>query len=400
MMKRNKLLLALISMFIFVLIIAGCSSNDEESSGDGGSDSSSDDGEVEADEGGVIKIGVPQPLTGPSAAEGKDMVNGAELAVKHINDEGGVLGKQIELVVEDAACDPQVAVTAANKLVSDEVNIIVGHYCSGAALPAIGIYNKAEIPSILVGANSPQIPEQGYDNVFLINSMVADQGRKVTEFFEENDVKKIALVHDNSDYARDLVDITKEMHEANGGEVVAFEAVNPEEKDFGALATKLKSIEPDATYFTGFYNAGGLIIKQFKQKDVSGYFIAGDGNPLEPFMEVAGEEDSEGVIFSIPVSINLVDTPEAQAFMDEYEETYGGSPLTFGHREYDGIRLAVDAIERAGTADDKGAIIQALKETSDFEAFGETYNFNDDGTRENADYLLLTIKSGDFEVVE
>src|SRR5699024_914267 len=140
----------------------------------------------------VIKIGVPQPITGPNAPEGNDMVNGAELAVKHINEAGGVLGKNLELVVEDDACDPQVAVTAANKLVSSEVDVVIGHYCSGAALPAIGVYNTAGLPAIMIGANSPQIPEQGYENVFLVNSMVADQGRRVSELFQEEDIKRIA----------------------------------------------------------------------------------------------------------------------------------------------------------------------------------------------------------------
>lgn len=395
MIKKRRTLFTFVSLFIVALIIVGCSSKESSGGGDGTSDSSSGGGGDD-----VIKIGVPQPITGPNAPEGNDQVNGAELAVKHINEAGGVLGKNLELVVEDDACDPQVAVTAANKLVSSEVDVVVGHYCSGAALPAIGVYNNAGLPAIMIGANSPQIPGQGYENVFLVNSMVADQGRRVTEFFEEEGIKRIALIHDNSDYARDLADAAKELHEQNGGEVIAFEAINPEEKDFGALATKLKSLEPEATYFTGFYHAGGLIVKQFKQRDVSGLFLAGDGNPLEPFMEVSGKEDAEGVIFSIPVSIDLVDTPEAKAFVEEYNETYGGSPLTFGHRQYDGVRLAADAIERVGDVNDKEAIIQALRETKDFPAFGETYNFNEDGTRKDADYLLLTIENGEVVTIE
>src|SRR5699024_7092107 len=244
-MKRNKWLLMLVLMFTLALVIAGCGSDNNDSSANGG-DNNGNNNDSSNNDGGEILIGVPQPLTGPSAAEGQDMVNGAELAVKHINDEGGVLGKQLKLVVEDEACDPQVAVTAANKLVKDEVSVIVGHYCSGSALPANGVYNKDGLPTILIGANSPQIPEQGYENIFLINSMVSDQSSTVTEYFQDNDVQTIALIHDNSDYARDLADDTQKMHEENGGEVVAFEAINPEEKDFGALATKLKSIEPDA----------------------------------------------------------------------------------------------------------------------------------------------------------
>ncbi|WP_144461930.1 branched-chain amino acid ABC transporter substrate-binding protein [Siminovitchia fortis] len=395
MFKRKRLSLIMAALLMLALILSGCGS-------DGGGKSTSSDGGGSSSGGGgdTIKIGVSVPTTGPSAAEGKDMANGAEMAAKHINEAGGVLGKDIELVMVDDACDPQQAVTAANKLVQDDVSIVVGHYCSAAALPASGVLHKAGMPTIMVAANSPQLPEQGYNNLFFINSMVFDQGKRVADYLKDNNMDKLALIHDNSDYARDTADITKELHEKNGGKVIAFEAINPEEKDFGALATKLKSLNPDATYFTGFYNAGGLIMKQFKQKGVSGPFMAGDGNPTEPFVEVAGEKDAEGVILSQAVTINYVDTPEAKAFVKEYKETYGNNPLTFGHRQYDGIRLAADAIERVGDPDDKEALIKALSETKDFPAFGETYTFKEDGTRENADFLLIQLNNGKFEIVE
>lgn len=399
-MKKIKSLFMLLFLLLLAVVFVACS-NDSSSSGDSGDNGdASENGSASSGDVDKILIGVPQPLTGPAAAEGQDMVNGAEIAVKHINEAGGVLGKEIELVVVDEACDPQVAVSAANKLVSDGVHVIVGHYCSASALPANDVYNKARIPTILIGANSPQIPEQGYDNIFLINSMVFDQATRANEYFMDNNIKRVALIHDNSDYARDLADATQELHEENGGEVIAFEAINPEEKDFGALATKLKSLEPDAIYFTGFYNAGGLIAKQLKQKEVSGVFMVGDGNPVEPFIEVASIEDAEGVLFTIPVSIDLVDTPEAKAFIKEYKETYNGNPLTFAHRQYDGIRLAADAIERVGDPTDNEGIIKALSETKDFPAFGETYTFREDGTREDADYLILQIVNGEVVVVE
>ncbi|VEF46837.1 extracellular ligand-binding receptor [Bacillus freudenreichii] len=396
MFKGKRFSLIMAALLMVGLILSGCGSDGggKSTSSDGGDSSGGGKG------GDTIKIGVSVPTTGPSAAEGKDMANGAELAAKHINEAGGVLGKDIELVMVDDACDPQQAVTGANKLVQDEVHIVVGHYCSAAALPASGVLHKAGIPTIMVAANSPQLPEQGYDNLFFINSMVFDQGKRVADYVNEHDMKNLVLIHDNSDYARDLADITKELHEKNGGKVVAFEAINPEEKDFGAIATKIKSLNPDATYFTGFYNAGGLIMKQFKQKGVTGPFIAGDGNPTEPFVEVAGEKDAEGVILSQAVTINYVDTPEAKAFVEEYKDTYGNNPLTFGHRHYDGIRLAADAIERVGDETDKEALIKALSETKDFPAFGETYTFKEDGTRENADFLLIQLNNGVFEIVE
>lgn len=387
MRKRKKYSLFAAGLLSMSLILSACNSKTGGESSNGSSSKGDDN---------VVKIGVLAPTTGQSAAEGKDMVHGAEMAAKHINDDGGLDGKKIELVIQDDACDPQQAVTAANKLVQEKVSIVVGTYCSAAALPASGTFNKAGIPAILVGANSSQLPAQGYENLFLINSMVVDQGAEVAKYFKEKGIKNIALVHDNSDFARDLADKTKELHEKNGGKVVAFEAINPEEKDFGALATKLKQLKPDATYFTGFYNAGGLLVKQFKQKGVSGLFVAGDGNPGEPFMEVAGKDNAEGVLISQNVTIDFVDTPEAKAFIDEYKKTYNANPLMYASKQYDGIRLAVDVLKRAKTTTDYKAITQAIRDTKDFQAFGEVYNFKSDGTKENGKYMLVKIKDGKF----
>src|SRR5690625_2847824 len=128
-MKKFKWLLMLVLMFTLALVIAGCGSDNSGSSSNG-EDNNNSSNNSGGDDGEPIVIGVPQPITGPSAAEGQDMVNGAELAVKHINDNGGILGREVKMIVEDLACDPQVAVTAANKLVKENVDAIVGHYCS------------------------------------------------------------------------------------------------------------------------------------------------------------------------------------------------------------------------------------------------------------------------------
>lgn len=142
------------ALLMLGFILSGCGS------GSGGKSTSSDSGGSSSG-GDTIKIGVSVPTTGPSAAEGKDMANGAEMAAKHINEAGGVLGKDIELVMVDDACDPQQAVTAANKLVQDNVSIVVGHYCSAAALPASGVLHKAGMPTIMVAATHRSFLSRG-----------------------------------------------------------------------------------------------------------------------------------------------------------------------------------------------------------------------------------------------
>src|SRR5471030_309808 len=117
-------------------------------------------------QGATIKIGVPVPLSGSSANAGTDIVNGAKLAATKINAAGGVLGKQIEIVPEDDACDAQTAVQAAQKLVDAGVVAVAGGYCSSAALPELTTFHRAGIPYVLDASTNPKLTEMGYDNVF------------------------------------------------------------------------------------------------------------------------------------------------------------------------------------------------------------------------------------------
>lgn len=390
--KRKRISFITLGLFVLILILSACGNNDtENASADEEGNSGGDDD--------TIKIGVLAPTTGGEASGGTDMVNGAKMAVDDINEDGGVLGKDLEMMVEDTACDPEQAVTGANKLVQDGADMIVGGYCSGAALPASGVFDKEDIPFINVASNTEDLLNQGYEGLFIINGLTGDQGVTVADYFNEEGIEDVAIIHDNSDYGKGIAEKAKEAHEEQGGEVVGYEALNPDDKDFGALATKLKSLEPDATYFTGYYNEGGLLRKDFLQKEVPGIFIAGDANAPDPFREIAGVEESEGVLVSQTMSINYIDTPEAESFIEEYEEIYDSKPLIFGHRQYDGMRLAADAMERADTTTDGPAISQAIMDTKDFEAFGETYEFNDDGSRKDAEFMIVEMEEDGEERV-
>ncbi|MED4784828.1 ABC transporter substrate-binding protein [Brevibacillus choshinensis] len=127
------------------LVVAGCA-NQGQSSGASGDE---------------IAVGVLLPVTGNNATDGKDMQNAIEMAVKKVNDGGGVLGKKLKIEVADDGCDPQMATTAANKLVSQNVVAVVGGYCSGATLPSSGVFKNANIPMIVPAANSAKLPAQG-----------------------------------------------------------------------------------------------------------------------------------------------------------------------------------------------------------------------------------------------
>lgn len=365
-------------LLLFSIFLSACS--DEGSSG-----GKSDDDE--------ILVGVLLPVTGNNATDGKDMLNAMEMAVEKLNDDGGVTGKKIKLEVADDACDPQTATTAANKLVSKGVKAIVGGYCSGATLPATGVFNNAKIPMIVVAANSSELPTQGYEGLFMINGLVPDQAQTGADYFNDKDAKKIAIIHDNSAYAKDLADFAKKSIEKNGGEIIAFEAINPEEKDFGSLMTKLNSLKPDGTYFTGYYAAGGLMVKQFKEKSVSGLFMVGDGSYSVDLIDIAGSDNANDTLVTATPTANFI--PGADEFVKEYESKYNLSPGPYSALSLNGINLLADALERANSTD-SAELTKALKETKNFEGIGQVIEFNDSNTLNSSNFHVMKVTEGEF----
>lgn len=371
------------AMLTLSLAVAGCAN---QPSSTGGADA------------GEILVGVILPVTGNNATDGKDMQNAIEMAVKKINDSGGVLGKKLKIEVADDGCDPQMATTAANKLVSQNVVAVVGGYCSGATLPSSGVFKNANIPMIVPAANSAKLPAQGYDTLFLINGLTPDQAQTAADYMAANQAKKVVLIHDNSAYAKDLADFAKASVEKSGGTVIAYEAINPEEKDFSALVTKIKGLQPDATYFTGYYAAGGLMIKQFKQKGVSGMFLAGDGSFSEDVIKIAGADNAEGLLITATPTAEFIEG--AEAFTSAYKQTYNNlAPGPFSALSYNAVNLLADAIGRANSTD-RDAIKKAIRETKDFKALGQTISFNAQNTLDISNFAVLKVTSGKFTLAK
>lgn len=358
--------------------------------GSGGSSTGKEGGTAN----GELLIGVQTPTTGSEAKMGQDMNNAIQMAADEINEKGGINGKKIKLIFADDACDPQTATAAANKLVSQGVTAVVGGYCSGATLPATGVYHNAGIPMVVTAANSAKIPAQGYKEVFLVNGTTVHQAAQASDYMVNKlGGKRIAIIHDNSAFAKDLAENTKKEVEQKGGQVVAFEAVNPEEKDFTALLTKLKNLKPDATYWTAYYAAGGLFIKQFKQLGVPGAIGVGDGANDKTLIDIAGKQAAEGTFVTTSPTPEFI--PAAKSFNDTYKNKFKADPGPYSALSYDGMRLLADALTRANSTD-KAAIVKALQATKSFQTFGGNITFKEDGTLEKSNFIIIQVKDGKF----
>ena len=345
-------------------------------------------------QGAPIKIGVPVPLSGGNAKMGNDISQAATLAVEEWNAKGGVLGRKLEIVAFDDACDAQQSVTAAHKLVDGGVVAVAGGYCSSAAIPASAVYHDAGVAFVADASSNPKLTDQGFENVFRVIGRDDQQGPYAAGFMMNTlKAKKIAIIHDNTLYAKGLADATKSALEGKPGvQVVFFDAVTPGEKDFSAVLTKVKSLSPDVTYYTGYYPEGGLIAKQFKDLGVSGKFMAGDANNDPTFISEAGPA-SEGVfVTSTPLP---QDQSSAKSFIDRYKKRWNQDPGPYSALEYDAVNVVINAIKQSGSTD-RAAVIKAITATKNYQGATGAINFDKKGDRTSVLYITYIIKGGKF----
>jgi branched-chain amino acid transport system substrate-binding protein len=180
-----------------------------------------------------ILIGVPAVMSGPNASMGYPMQRSVAMAVADLNEKGGVLGQRIRTLVVDDYCDPEQAVAAAHKLVDAGVALVVGHNCSGAAIPASKVYAAAGILMFAPDATNPALTEQGLPNVFRPNGRDDEQGRIAGDYLADHwSRKRIAIVHDGSVYGKGLAEETKKRLNERGVSETFFEAITPGMNDY------------------------------------------------------------------------------------------------------------------------------------------------------------------------
>jgi branched-chain amino acid transport system substrate-binding protein len=339
-----------------------------------------------------ITIGIMVPTSGSEATYGKDMENAIRLAAEQINAKGGVLGSHIATITQDAACDPQQAVNAASKLVSQGVIGVVGGYCSGATLPTLKIYGDAGVPFVVTAANPTKLIGGGSGNVFMINSTGNDQVTTATDFFRSKNVKRLAIVNEGDAYSADLANLERERWTRDGGQVVAYEVVNKGEQDFSSLVTRLKSAKPDLVFWTAYYADGALLIKQLRQSGYRGLIALGDGNNSPKLFQIAGRAADGVYCFSNPTVEYL---PAAKAFADAYKKQFGQEPGPYSALSYDGMNLLADAIGRAGSAD-KAKIIAALHQVKDLPGINGPITFTPQNTLARSNFVILLGKGGNW----
>lgn len=339
----------------------------------------------------TLLLGAYAPLSGPYASAGVDIINAVKLAA---SDAGKVLGMKVSVDAQDAACSAQVAVQAAEKLVSDNVVAVVGPYCSSAAIPASTIFHRAGLAMVTPASTNPTLTEQGFDDIFrTIGRDDEEGGFAAGVMVKKLHVTRVAIVHDNSTYGKGLAEQTRDaLAKYPGVKVVYFNAIVPGSKDYTSVLTSVRAANPQVTYFTGYYSDGGLLLKQFKQLNVPGTFMAGDANNDPTFLKLAGADGKYAYITTAPIP-QLV--PSAAHFVKEYTAIYHKGPGAYSAYAYDATNVILRAIEKAKSTS-PSAIVSALHQTKNFPGVTGPITFNKIGDRVQIQYIVITVRNGQF----
>jgi branched-chain amino acid transport system substrate-binding protein len=273
-----------------------------------------------------IKIGLMAPVTGSWASEGEDMKNIVNLLAEEVNAQGGLLGQKVEVILEDDAGDPRTASLAAQRLATQGVKAVVGTYGSSVTEASQSIYDESSILQVANGSTAIRLTEKGLKYFFRTCPRDDEQGRVAAQTIQKMGFKKVAILHDNTSYAKGLADEGNALLKKAGVKIVFFDALTPGERDFTAILTKMKAAQPDVVFFTGYFPELGLILRQKKEMNWPVPFIGGDATNNPDLVKIAGKDAAAGYYFLSPPVPQDLPYEKTKAFLKAYTAKHGAAP--------------------------------------------------------------------------
>jgi branched-chain amino acid transport system substrate-binding protein len=337
-----------------------------------------------------IKVGVAGPITGPNAAFGAQLKNGAEQAAEDINAAGGINGQKIQIVIGDDVSDPKQGVSVANKFASEGVKMVVGHFNSGVSIPASSVYEEAGIVQVTPASTNPQFTERKMWNTFRTCGRDDQQGAVAGAYLADKfKGKKVAIVHDKTPYGKGLADETQKAMEAKGLKAAMYEGINTGEKDYSALVSKLKQANVDVVYFGGLHTEAGLIIRQMRDQGLNAPMMSGDGIVSSEFVSIAGP-GAEGTLMTF--SPDPRKNPNAQEVVKKFRAK-GFEPEAYTLYSYAALQILADAAKQANATDGK-KIAEVMKQGKPFKTVIGDISFDKKGDITRPDYVMYVWKKG------
>ena len=341
----------------------------------------------------TLKVGVQAPITGSYANEGQGIENGVRLLAEQINTKGGVMGKQIEVITCDDQGTAMAAAICAKDLVNKGVSMVIGSYTSTCAQAAQKTYFKAGVLQTSDGT-ADSLTEAGYWT-FLRNSFPNSAEAEFVANYLVN-VKKyqrIVVISDFSTYADGLANATEAAIKKMGGNVVSRDKIKADSQNFTPVLTNIKSKNPDAIFFAGYYSDGGQLRAQQMALAIKADFYGGDANDNPDFVKLAGSAAQGAFIVNVP-SPDVLPYEIAKSFIADYQKKYGIMPASiWGLMNIDGMRAIIHAMEQTKSFDTKQAADYLHNMTEPLPGITGPIAFAKDGNRKGGAYVVKKIQA-------
>lgn len=393
---NKKLAAMLLAATMLLTACGGSGSGSKESSGSESKAPSSEASEASksGDAGDKILIGGLGPLTGPVATYGVSATNGIKLAFEEINAKGGILGKQVEFLLEDEKGDPTEAVNAYNKLMDEGIVALIGDITSAPSLVVAQETQSSGIPMITPTGTQLNITE-GHPNVFRACYTDPFQGEVLATFAVKNLNAKTAAVLTNtgSEYSDGVVKKFVETAGKLGLEVVASESYGDADNDIRTQLTSIAAKQPDVLLIADYYEKDALFVQQAHEVGLKAKILGSDG--WDGTLSQLGDnaKAADGIYFANHYAVDSTD-PTVKSFVDNYKAKYNENPTAFSALGYDAAYMLKDAIEKAGTTD-YAKVVEALKGLKFTGVTGSmTFDANNNPIKEVS---IMTVENGQYK---
>jgi branched-chain amino acid transport system substrate-binding protein len=340
----------------------------------------------------TIKIGLQAPLTGDFAAEGQWAKQSVEIAAKLINEKGGVLGKNVEIVVVDDASNPKDSALAAQKVIGQNLQQVIASYGSSVTAPAADLYDANKVVSVGYGCTAVRLTMEKQRPYFF---RTAGRDDTQSEYFvkfatEVLNAKRIAIMHDNQDYGKGVADdamkYLQPFVDSNQVEIVYYDAITPGESDYSAVVSQIKQLNPDVWFFTAYYPEAALLLKQAREAGVTTTFVGNNSVPTPEFEKIAGVDVINGSVHLNEPMPQFLGFPESKEFLDAYQAEYNELPGSiWAVYAADALNALVAAIAKAGSTD-PDEVASTLRTMTDAKGITGPLLFTERGDRKDIPY--------------
>jgi branched-chain amino acid transport system substrate-binding protein len=338
MRQRHLKLAAAVAAAVLALGIAACGGDDDDS----------------GDDSDTLRIGLEAPLSGDLQTLGEGMLNGAELAADQINDDGGLLDKDVEIVAIDDGGDAKIGVPAVQDAIADGLDGVVGPYNSGVGVETLPLYEKAGLVPIRLTSDTDT---EGFGFTLQpMGSQIAPvTAQALTDFIG---AKKVAIAYDKTEeYTTGIAGEVRGALEGRGATVTAFEPIQPGQGSYSAVLDKLSAGNPDAIYAAVYSPEGAVIAGEIKP-DSSPTCLLDYGAYDDGYLEEAGDAATNCDVVGVPAPSDFAGS---ETYVSDYEDQFDAAPGTWSPYTYDSVNVLAQAVEQAGSFDAK-PLTEALDE--------------------------------------